>query len=331
MTIQNDRYIPPDFARSVISHLLLNRAKAENSSIKAPSILIVQGPAGSGKTTSTRHVCRAISAPLYEIHGKDMVSQWEGQGTKALEEKCIEAANDPSPFQPVVLLDDAEMGGLRVDEHFTGTVNNNASSGWLMRFADNPNELIVESDKAPPRTVRFKRPAALVMTVNNISALHSPMVREGRAAVCTLDPRGIDLQRVLAGMYPKLSVRQAGQLVRKFPDKSIAFFADLGAHLTKQSALRYAQRASYNFNGLDWAHMGNSVAQAAQGATYAQLVEVAEELALQSRKTNFVPSAKTASAQSPQLPKANGLNGYGNGFLHSEGNPHQPHIPAIKI
>ena len=331
MKIGSTRYVPPDFARSVVSHLVLNRAKAVNPDIKAPSVLIVQGPTGSGKTTTTRFLCKAISAPLYEIHGKDMVSQWEGQGTKALEEKCIEAANDPSPFQPVVLLDDAEMGGLRVDEHFTGTVNNNASSGWLMRFADNPKELRVESDKAPPRIMRFKRPAALIMTVNNISALHSPMVREGRAAICTLDPQGIDLQRVLAGMYPNLSVRQAGQLVRKFPDKSIAFFADLGAHLTKNAAMRLAQRQGFDFNGLDWSQLSASVAQASQGATLSQLVEVAEELALQSRKTNFVPSAKTASAQTPQLPKAKGLNGYGNGFLHSEGNPHQPHIPPVKI
>jgi hypothetical protein len=330
MRLETNRYIPPDFADDVVAHLMLNRAKAENANVKAPTILIVQGPAGSGKTTSIRHLCECISAPLYEIHGKDMVSQWEGQATKALEEKLIEAANDPSPFQSVLLLDDAEMGGLRVDDHFTGTVNNNASSGWLMRFADNPREMIVESDKAPPRTIRFKRPAALIMTVNNISALHSPLVREGRAAVCTLDPRGIDLQRVLAGMFPKLSVRQAGRLVRKFPDRSVAFFAELGTYLTRQVAMRYARKMSFDFTNVDWEHLATSIADASNGATYAQLVEAGGRLASQSRDKNFVKSPTSEALPEAELHKANGLHNFGNGAWLSELIPHQPHLPVIK-
>lgn len=292
----------------------------------------MQGPAGSGKTSTIRHLCNHICAPLYELHGKDMVSQWEGQGTKALERKIIEAANDPSPFQPVVLLDDAEMGGLRVDERFTGTVNNNASSGWLMQFANNPRELLVESDTGTRRTIRLKRPPALIMIVNNISALHSPLVREGRAALCTLDPRGADLQRVIAGMFPKLSVRQAGQLVNKFPDKSVAFFAELVNDLAKQAAMNCARDASFDFLSVDWKHAAASIVDASNGATYPQLVAAGEKLAAQSRNTNFVNQAKPVQEDANSLIGQEGFHNYGNGALHpaNEELP-QPHIPPVKI
>ncbi|WP_299810418.1 AAA family ATPase [uncultured Roseibium sp.] len=332
MRLQTGRYIPPTVAYNVLAHLSLFRSIAENPNINGPAILIMQGPAGSGKTSTIRHLCNHICAPLYEIHGKDMVSQWEGQGTKALERKIIEAANDPSPFQPVVLLDDAEMGGLRVDERFTGTVNNNASSGWLMQFANNPRELLVESDTGTRRTIRFKRPPALILIVNNISALHSPLVREGRAALCTLDPRGVDLQRVIAGMFPKLSVRQAGQLVNKFPEKSVAFFAELVNDLAKQAAMNCARDAGFDFLSVDWKHAAASIVDASNGATYPQLVAAGEKLAAQSRNTNFVNQAKSVQEEANPLIGQEGFHNYGNGALHpaNEELP-QPHIPPVKI
>lgn len=331
MRLKTGRYIPPTIAEELMEYLSVYRSRAENPNISGPTFLIMQGPAGSGKTSTIRHFCNHISAPLYELHGKDMVSQWEGQGTKALEQKIIEAANDPSPFQPVVLLDDAEMGGLRVDEHFTGTVNNNASSGWLMRFADNPRELIVESDLGTRRAIRFKRPAALIMIVNNVSALHSPLVREGRAALCTLDPRGSDLQRVLAGMFPKLTFRQTGQLVGRFPDKSVAFFADLVNDLAKQAALKCARDAGLDFTSIDWKHAAASIVDASNGATYPQLVKAGEKLAAQSRNTNFVNQTKPVQEETNPLIGREGFHNYGNGALHPEnGELPQLHIPPMK-
>ncbi|WP_420412410.1 AAA family ATPase [Roseibium sp.] len=300
MKVQSSRYIPPEFIREVTCHLMLNRAKAENPAIRSLTMLIVQGPAGSGKTTSIRHICNVISAPLYEVHGKELVSEWEGQATAPLEKQVLDAANDPSPFQPVVLVDDIEMSGFSVDANFTGTVNSKACSAWLMSYADNPHKLNIRPEKAPPRTLHLKRPPALILTVNNISALHSPMVREGRASICTLDPRGIDLQRVLAGMYPKLSVRQAGQLIKRHPGRSVALFSDIGAYITKKSALRFAQRAGLNFKSMDWAAMAASIETSSNGATYHQLADAAEVLAAQSRSSNFVAAPDDPAPQQHQ-------------------------------
>lgn len=299
MQLQLDRYIPPDFKRDFIGHVVFNRLKAENPRLQAEPILAIAGPAGSGKTSNSYALAEAMGCKVYPVQGKDLVAQLEGQGAALLIQALQDAANDTESFMPVVLVDDADLGGLGSSPNVTGTVNGEAVKGCVMAWADNPNIVTVDNGDGPPRSIHLRRAPCMVMTSNRLDHLHQPMLREGRASVVTLDPRGEDLRQVLAGIYPKLGLRKAGHLMRKFPDQSIAFFVGLKAAVAKRTAVQQVEAYKGSLQQADLKLFSDYLLRVAEGASYQSLIDEGMRITSQSRDANFVKAA--ASVTDPSL------------------------------
>ena len=297
MELRLKRYIPQDFQREFIAHLAFNRAKAENPALHADPILAIGGPAGSGKTSNTYALAEAMDCQVYSVQGKDLVAQLEGQGSALLVKALQDAAKDTQSFMPIVLVDDADLGGLGSSPNVTGTVNGEAVKGCVMGWADNPAVVTVDNGDAPPRQIRLPRRVCMVMTTNRLDHLHPPMLRTGRAHVVALDPQDEDLKHVIAGIYPKLGLRNAGNLMRKFPDQSISFFVNLKAAVAKRAAVKQIEAYRGPLRGADWKLFSDFLLNAAEGAKYQALVDEGMKILGQSRRENFVSKVLQFAAE----------------------------------
>ena len=259
------------------------------------------------------------------------MAQLEGQGSALLVKALQDASKDDASFIPVVLVDDADLGGLGTSPNVTGTVNGEAVKGSVMAWADNPKVVTVDNGDAPPRVISLRRQPCMVMTTNRLDHLHAPMLREGRSSVITLNPRGRDLQHVVAGIYPNLGLRLAGFLLRKFPDQPISFFVSLKGAVAKRIAVEQAEKYQGSLRSADWKAFSNHLERVSEGASYQDLVAEGEKIAAQSRDANFVKATKSAPNEPNPLIGKGGFRNYGNGVLHhTNGALPQPHIPPMK-
>lgn len=290
---QTKLHYPIHFVEVVVSHLMKTRAAAFDHRLH-PGVLVVQGPSGSGKSSGLRHVAKTVGASFSEIHGKDMAAPFEGEAILPLQNAYIAAAEAEDSDLKLLNIDDADMGNLRVDEKYTGTNNSHHVTAFVMRLIEFPFHLRIEQEerlgkpKPPAREYAFKNPPALVMTANNTDVLHSPLVREARANFVTLDPRGRDLEMAVLGMYPHLDENEAQNLVQRYKDKSVAFFAELGNVAANRIALRRARACGNQFKGFDWQAFSHDLAEAAQGASYEALLTAAAQLAGHHHRRNFL-------------------------------------------
>ena len=309
----NTRYTPPEFEKAVKSHIILWKCREANPALKVPPIMVIAGPTGTGKTSGIAHICAQMGAPLYEVQGKDLMASTEGQATSPLVNKLMQAARDPSPLVPCVLVDDADQGGMCTDPNMTGTVNGKAVQGCMMAWADKPDRILVETDNRPPRIARLARPVCMFVTTNRLDHLPVQMLNPSRASVFVLDPQGEELERTVAGIYPQLSLRQAQHLVKRFSGQSVAFFANLKAEIAKEAAMQCADHYSGNLHSADWSLVSDFIAQKSAGADYQVLAAAGEKIAGTSRTTNFLPAASPVKAPARRRSGLNGASHHTNG------------------
>lgn len=310
MKLKLDRHIPQDFEREFIAHVLMTRAKAENPKIKANSILAIAGPSGVGKTSNTYALAKALDCTVYPVQGSDLVAQLEGQGTELLVKALRKAAEDTDSLMPIVLIDDGDLGGLGSNPNVTGTVNGEAVKGFVMAWADDPSAIKVDDGRSPVRRVPLQRQACIVITTNRLDYLHPPMLGMQRANVMTLNPQGVDLQHVLAGIFPKLGLLQAGWLMKRFPEQPISFFVSLKAAIAKNVALEQAAKFQGDLHTADWTKFSVDLEQVSEGASFRDIVAEGDKIAAQSRDANFIkrPKSTHETAENDGAPRANGAD-----------------------
>lgn len=331
MELQIDRYIPPGFEDEFVAHIMTNIAKAERPSLTANPILAIAGPAGTGKTSNSYAIAEAMGCKVYPVQGKDLVAQLEGQASALIIKALLDASKDETSLIPIVFLDDADLGGLGTSPNVTGTVNGEAVKGCVMGWADNPKTVTVDDGDAPPRAIPLRRRACMVLTTNRLDHLHEPMLREGRSSVVELDPQGRDLQNVIAGIFPNLGLRLAGNLMRKFPNQRISFFASLKGAVAKRNAVEQAKAHRGSLRSINWKAFADHLERVSEGASYQDLVTEGEKIAAQSRDANFVKKAKPTSSEAHSPIAEYAFYGDGNGVFHPANDTQpKPHVPPMK-
>lgn len=294
MKMKLDRHIPDDFQRAFIGHLLINRAKEANPRIKANPILAIGGPSGVGKTSNTYALAAAMGCKVYPVQGSDLVAQLEGQGTELLIKALKDAASDETSLMPIVLVDDGDLGGLGCNPNISGTVNGEAIKGFVMGWADNPHAIKIDDGKSPQRIIALQRAACMIITTNRLDHLHPPMLGNQRANVLNFVPEGKDMQNVLAGLFPKLGIADAGKLMARFPDQPISFFASLKAAVATRVTLEQAEKFDGALSSVDWNRFSHQLERVSEGASLKALVAEGETITAQARDANFVRPALPA-------------------------------------
>lgn len=291
---ETNRINSQELEEAIKHHVFSFRLRIENPAFEAPVILVVAGPPGTGKTTTIHDVCKRLGVPLRTVHGSDIVSQWEGQATALLEEAIVTSSRDESAFQTAVLIDDPEQGGLGVSENVVGTVSGEAARGFVMAYADDPSRMRLENGNQRAKVVRLFRPPVIFMTSNRLNALYPPMIRNRRANIHVLDPQGADKERIVRGMVGHLKPVEFRQLMRRYPDQSIAFFADTVSSVSRKLVLQCANMMKGDLRALDWHEVSQVILERSQTPTLAELIEAGDQAAGISRDTNFLAPPKPA-------------------------------------
>ena len=215
-TSELDTVIPARFQREVILHLVKNLMPSPDRS--TPLILGIHGPSGEGKTFQCEQILKAFHIDASLVSGGELESSDAGDPAKLIRQRYKDQAAargvDGSGQTALVFNDiDAAVGSW--GDMVQYTVNRQNIFGELMHLADFPNEVEGQNVYRVP----------IIITGNDFSKLYGPLVRAGRMRSLPWIPDSAEKAEVLRNLYPELSPHECLDLVKRFSDQPIAFFA----------------------------------------------------------------------------------------------------------
>lgn len=173
------------------------------------------GPPGVGKTTQLAQCLRDRGSAFARLDASRLGGEFEGQPAReldqALEGLRADYRNGP---RPALVIDDLDMS-IGVHRSRNYTVNTQLTTGWLM----------AQADRAGDPGFGAGEPAILV-TGNDFSGVHGPLLRSGRARLFGYEPTPDEVASVLAPAFEAHVQGQASEIVRQHPRASVADFLE---------------------------------------------------------------------------------------------------------
>lgn len=255
--------IPERFRLEILKHLArLDCRDAYYGGLSAPRILCISGPPGIGKSYQTAQCLREAGSQVKHLDTSALGGSFEAEPVKLLEETLQDLREEweEGHGRPALIIDDMDMSlGVLSDRSYT--VNTQLTTGWLMAKADRVYE--------PSFSVSDP---AIIVTGNDFSGVHRPLLRNGRARLFEYTPTPEESCAVLLPIFERHVDGSPEELVRRFPRACIADF------LEAISALRDRWIEGLISSGIDPRTCGDeapriSVDEAAAALTIEKLVE----------------------------------------------------------
>jgi len=216
-------YLPPRFLEEITFHLIRN---FHVSRTHAPLILAIEGMPGSGKTRQCDLALEYLGVESLSIYGYELESQSAGRPAERIRDCYLEASQridlESGALCTLVIHDvDTAIGlwgnGFKKNAIFQYTVNNQIIHVTLMSLADSPEKV----ENLPCNRV------PIIMTGNDFSLLHGPLVREGRAKIFRWEPTVDEKIEIVKRLLDGTRIRQEEiiSFVQDESDRSIAYFA----------------------------------------------------------------------------------------------------------
>ncbi|KAB2813203.1 AAA family ATPase [Pimelobacter simplex] len=206
-------------ARAVRVHIYRNYAVGGLG--PTPLILGIDGPPGEGKTYSVQAVAeQEAGIRTFHVSGGQLESPHAGRPAELLRDTYREAGDavlQGLAVAAVVVVDDVDTGIGDWGDLVQYTVNRQTVVGELMHLCDFPE---VVAGRPSPRV-------PIIVTGNDFSRLYGPLIRSGRFRRMTWRPNFEEKRDIVAGFYPSSVAGAAGDLVALFPERPVAFFADV--------------------------------------------------------------------------------------------------------
>lgn len=225
-------YISPEFHQAVYHHILGNLLLKNTES---PLILGIFGPPGEGKTFQTEAVCRRLGVETLSISPGELESPNAGQPGELIRRLYLEASEATQSGRPtVILLNDVDTVLGHWGELVQYTVNRQVVFGQLMALCDYPTMVAGHSVTRIP----------IIITGNDPSSLHQPLLRPGRTRVFSWKPSLSERLPVVEQMFPQIPRKQLQQLLSAYEDESVAFWADARAAIWETTVANWAESQS---------------------------------------------------------------------------------------
>lgn len=190
--------------RPLALHLVKNVCRRRLG--RPPLICAISGPPGTGKSFAVQEVCRLMGVTLHRIAATDLESEFAGRPVKIVQsvyERAAAAAAQHGIFVAIII-DDVELAlGRRL--LVQATINQDLVIELLMTLCDEPESLNGAACAAVP----------LFLTSNNLSLVHGPLLRSGRATVVEWIPTRTELSAIVATMFPAFSTHEIESLVQR--------------------------------------------------------------------------------------------------------------------
>lgn len=211
-------YIHERFRKAVTLHIVRNVLQLKN--ISPPLLLGVHGPSGDGKTFQCERILEELDVKMYQISGGQLESEDAGKPAELIRQTYLKAGKavlDSVAPAAALIINDFDTGVGDWGEMVQYTINRQIVFVELMNLADYPEH--VENKQT------MKIP--IILTGNNFTSLHEPLIRAGRMRTFEWKPTLEDKCQIVEGIYPSLSSKDVHTLVSRYPDQPVAFFAFL--------------------------------------------------------------------------------------------------------
>lgn len=174
-------------------------------------ILGIHGPAGEGKTFQCEYIFKEIGVKIFFISPGQLESDTAGKPSEDLKKRYKEASDYFSIYRkPTVLfINDLDLGIGHMTGAVQTTINTWLLVGDLMHLADFP----LEVDSRP--TARIP----IVITGNDFSKLHVPLLRPGRTKLFEWIPNDEEKTSVIQNLFPTLSIKECEDLFHNLKPK----------------------------------------------------------------------------------------------------------------
>lgn len=181
-----------------------------------PLLLGIQGPAGEGKTYQVERVLENAGIYAVLLSGGELESPSAGAPSAKMRAAYVEASGYTDTGTPAaVLLNDADAAIGSWGDLTQYTVNTQNLITELMHLADYPTR--VEGTQV--------RRIPIILTGNDFTRLYAPMRRSGRMRIFSWRMQPAERASAVHSLFPWLADKQVDELVHRFPDQPISFWA----------------------------------------------------------------------------------------------------------
>ena len=215
------------FTQALSLHLISNFRPSLTPG--SPLMLGVQGPPGEGKTYQTERVLATADIHTVLLSGGEMESPDAGMPAAKIRAAYLQAGMLLQQGRPAVLLlndADAAIGSWGALTQYTVNTQNLVTE--LMHLADYPTQVQGQTTRRVP----------IILTGNDFTRLYAPLRRPGRMRIFTWRMELHERAQALASIFPILDSHEAEQLVKRFPDQPIAFWATVRRDADEDAMLK---------------------------------------------------------------------------------------------
>ena len=263
-TLPEGVWIPDEFERVVLLHVVKNHIPE----LTPPLILAIQGPQGEGKSFQTRAVCSKRGIYVIPISGSLLSGSFEGDSVNTLQKAYIYASlvRQKINRMVVLLIDDFDLSVASTFEGRRYTVNAQLLSGFMMNLVDDPTKCGEHSTYRIP----------IIVTGNNFTSLHSPLMRHGRMNFFDWQPSLEQKKRMVYEIFRPIlpfSRHAFDKFVERFGNEPISFFAAL-----KDDLIDHVILQAMNEFGADLQRIRQVVVEFSRKETGGRLDEVGKRI-----------------------------------------------------
>lgn len=190
-------------------------------------VLVLVGPPGSGKTNMLQHSAGSARVMIVRFSLADCESSGAGDPASKLQQAAIQAEKFEQAGIPVVIvIEDFELGMACPQNGEGSSTNRPQIQGVLQELLDGTHSI----------GGRVLTPKRFAFTSNDLTAVRSSMVREGRAIVIEYNPdrreKSRIAQAVLSGILPPRVLRRE---LKRLSHLTVAEIVAVKAELRQQA------------------------------------------------------------------------------------------------
>ena len=233
-------YVSEKFKREILLHIT-RIIYADNA--ETPIMLGISGAPGEGKTFQVKHVLSNSKVEVFNFCFSEFENINAGIPIEKLVERYNEAQAEIKEKNKVACLfiDDIDVG-LGKKDGYQYTVNFQHLEGGLMSFAN-------FSEETKPRV-------PIILTGNNFSLLHEPLIRHGRMRHFEWTPEEKEMCLMVKYYFHQFSEDICSGIVndinaycdfKKIPHRNIAFYASLKTAISDDNLWIYISEKNLHY------------------------------------------------------------------------------------
>jgi SpoVK/Ycf46/Vps4 family AAA+-type ATPase len=226
-----DEYLRDEIEVHLIGNLVMKPAPG-------PLILGIFGPPGEGKTHHCEEVSHHLGVRLLRIGPGELESEHAGHPAQVIRREYVRAGALEEPSALIINDVDTVLGDWGPLVQYT--VNRQVVVSQLMNLCDYPTEVSGNNTARVP----------IIVTGNNPSSMHGPLMRRGRVRVVAYEPTQEQRVAVVSTLFPWLEQRDVEEFVRRSTRRASLVLG----RTPRQSCPRVARRCHQGVSATSTAH-----------------------------------------------------------------------------